>query len=247
MMRLWLLAIGISAAAHGAFASWVQQREPRKHHPKPPPIEMELSEPEPKPEPEPEPVPEPPPPPKPVLVKKIATKPIEPPPPAAPEPPPPEEAPKVGIAEDATAPGGDMAVATGVTLDGEVGTGTKMEKPKDPPPPQPAGQPGGRPGGTGKKFVPIYEVTRLPKAKQAVQPDVPEAFRAAQREALVVVEVEIDARGRVMGARVLRGAGFGLEEAALDAAKRTEFEPALVGTKPVAVRFQIPYRFRVRG
>jgi hypothetical protein len=31
------------------------------------------------------------------------------------------------------------------------------------------------------------------------------------------------------------------------AAELTEFEPALVGTDPVAVRYRIPYRIRVRG
>jgi len=35
--------------------------------------------------------------------------------------------------------------------------------------------------------------------------------------------------------------------AALAAAKQTDFEPALVGNQPVPVRYQIPYRFRVRG
>jgi TonB family protein len=80
-----------------------------------------------------------------------------------------------------------------------------------------------------------------------VQPEIPAAFRDAQREALVVVEVEIDARGKVVGARVIKHAEFGLDDAALAAANQTEFEPALIGTKPVPVRYQLPYRFKVRG
>ena len=72
-------------------------------------------------------------------------------------------------------------------------------------------------------------------------------FREAQREALVVVEVEIDIRGKVVGARVMRHADYGLDDAALAAAKSTEFEPALMGTTPVPVRYQLPYRFKVRG
>ena len=63
----------------------------------------------------------------------------------------------------------------------------------------------------------------------------------------MVIEVEIDASGHVAGARVLKHAEFGLDDAALAAAKQTVFEPALMGTQPVPVRFQIPYRFKVRG
>ena len=88
----------------------------------------------------------------------------------------------------------------------------------------------------------------MPRAKHAVPPEIPDAFKQqAQREALVVVEVVIDARGAVVDARVLRHAEFGLDDAALTAASATEFEPALVGTDAVAVRYQIPYRFKVRG
>ena len=87
----------------------------------------------------------------------------------------------------------------------------------------------------------------MPRALAAVQPEVPEEFRAARREAVVVVEVAIGADGVVIGARVVKQAGFGLDEAATAAARRTRFAPALVGDRPVAVKMQIPYRFKVRG
>ena len=237
----WFAAAAISAVAHVSFAAWVDNAEPKKKVR--PPIEMSLAKREqpvkiepPKVEP-----PPPPPPPeikKPRLVTKVAKQ--------VPQPPPPPETQRVGVSEDATTDKGEVAVSTGVTTDGVLGTGTSMNKDLPPPPPDvPAPPP--PPAPAKPKFFPSYEVTKLPAIKKAVQPEIPDAFRQAQREALVVIEVEIDVRGKVVGARVLRKADYGLDDAALAAAKATEFEPALMGTTPVPVRYQLPYRFKVRG
>lgn len=235
----WMIAASVSMMAHGLFAVWVENAEPQK---KPlPRIEMSLA-PLPKKEPPPPPKIEPPKvePPKvvkPKLVKKVAKR--------LPPPPPPPETMRVGIDETATTDKGTIAVSTGVTTDGVLGTGTSMDKDLPPPPPAPPAPP--PPPPVKPKFFPSYEVTKLPTIKKAVQPEIPDEFRQAQREALVVIEVEIDARGKVVGARVLRKADYGLSEAALAAAKATEFEPAFMGTTPVPVRYQLPYRFKVRG
>ena len=233
----WFAAAAISAIAHVGLAAWVEQAEPAK---KPrPPIEMSLAKLPKQAPPKVEPPPPPPPPPpkieKPKLVKRIAKR--------LPPPPPPPETQRVGVDEDATTTAGEVAVSTGVTTDGVLGTGTSMDKDLPPPPPAPPAPPPPR----KPKFFPSYEVTKLPTIKKAVQPEIPDAFRQAQREALVVIEVEIDVRGKVVGARVLRKADYGLDEAALAAAKATVFEPALMGTTPVPVRYQLPYRFKVRG
>lgn len=234
MKVLWVTASVVAVGAHVALAAWVETREPPAK-PHRPPIEMRLA-PAPKPPKAEPPPPPPPPPPKPQLVKKLAPRPR----PAAPSEPPPPEAPKIGI-ED-SAPAGEIAVAPGVSQEGTPGTGnsdTKDPAPPAPPePPKPAAAP-------HSHFVPIYQVTRMPKAKHPISPEIPDAFRQAEREALVVVEVELDAAGHVTNAKVIRHAEFGLDDAALAAAKQTEFEPALVGTQPVPVRYQIPYRFQV--
>jgi len=241
MSRFWLVAAVVSIAAHVGAATFIKQHEVGKPRITRPPIEMEIAEVKKRPPP---PVikelpPPPPPPKKPIVVKKIAPKIV----PPAVEPPPPA-APKIGIDPENSANGSTVALAAGVSLDGEVGTGNTMDKnvppPPDPVPPTPA-------PAKGKRFIPSYQVTRQPIAKHPVQPEIPAAFRDAQREALVVVELEIDETGHVHSARVLRHADFGLDDAALAAAKATEFEPALMGTQPVAVRYQIPYRFKVRG
>ena len=236
MSTSWIAAGVISAVAHLGFAAWVENGDPA---PKPlPRIEMELAKlPPPK---LPEPPPPPPPPPKlievPKLVNRIST------------PPPPPQTRRVGVTEAATTEKGEVTVATGVTTDGVIGTGTSMDRDLPPPPPAPPAPPPPPPSSPPKvKVFPSFEVTKLPKPRHRVQPDVPAAFRDAQREALVVVEVVIDASGRVIDARVLRHAEYGLDDAALAAAKQTDFEPALVGTQPVTVRYTIPYRFTVRG
>ncbi len=243
-MSGWLAAAVVSAIAHVGFAAWVEQAEP-KSKPRPP-IEMQLAK-LPRKLDVPPVVPPPPPPPpappkKPVLVKKVAK--------TLPPPPPPPETQRVGISEDATTDRGEVAVSTGVTTDGVIGTGTNMNAHLPPPPPEapaPPPPPPPVPQVHKPKFFPSYEVTQLPRIKKASQPTIPDAFRQAQREALVVIEVEIDARGRVVGARVMRHADYGLDDAALAAARSTEFEPALMGTQPVPVRYQLPYRFKVRG
>ena len=237
-MRAWLwgAAAAVSVTAHVAFAAWVEAREPAPRTQPRPPVVMELAAvARPKPVEPPKPPPPPPPPPKPVTIKKVAKH-----PPAAPPPPP--EAPRFG--SDAPDTPGGLPVPKGDTMDADPVADGQGKEPAPPAPPPPPPAP---PAPPAKKFLPAYEVTQLPRPKHRVEPEIPEAFRQAQREALVVVELEIDARGKVVSARVLRHAEYGLDDAALAAARQTEFEPALMGTTPVAVRYQIPYRFRVRG
>ena len=62
-------------------------------------------------------------------------------------------------------------------------------------------------------------------------------------EGTIYVRVQIDARGEVKDAKVSRGGNPALEWAALDAAKRWRFQPALRNGKPVACEVEIPFRF----
>lgn len=235
---IWIGSACFSVAAHVVALAALSSE------PKPPRverIEMELAE-VPRPPP-PVPQPEPPPPPERVVAKRVVKSP-PPPAPRAPEPKqeePPPAPPKVGVDESQLSPEGGMAVATGVTLDGAIGTGTGTVATK-----AKEGIPGGR--GRGRaRHVPIFAVTRLPKAKAVVEPEVPESWRSRARDIVVVLELDIDAKGRVEEVRVIRGAGADLDRAVVRAAEETEFEPALVGADPVPVRYRIPYRIRVRG
>ena len=180
--RFWIVAAVVSIAAHVAAGTAIMGHDPAKPRITRPPLTMELAAAPKKqpPPPEVKPPPPPPPPKKPIVVKKVVPKIV----PAAIEPPPPA-APKIGIDPENAANGGSVALATGVSLDGEVGTGNTMDK-DVPPPPEPIAP---APPPKVKRFIPSYQVTRQPVAKHAVQPEIPAAFRDAQREALVVIEL----------------------------------------------------------
>jgi protein TonB len=84
-----------------------------------------------------------------------------------------------------------------------------------------------------------------PKLENQVQPAYTAEGRQASVEGLVKLEITIDATGHVTSVRVLRGLGFGLDEAAVAAAKQWTFKPATRCGKPVpftvkpGVRFQL--------
>ena len=75
------------------------------------------------------------------------------------------------------------------------------------------------------------------------QPAFTEAARAAGVEGKVRVELTVDETGRVVDVRVLQGLGYGLDEAALSAARSATFEPALRCGKPSRATFTISMRF----
>jgi protein TonB len=82
-----------------------------------------------------------------------------------------------------------------------------------------------------------------PRPVNVPQPAVTEAARAAGVEGKVRVELTVDETGRVVEVRVLQGLGYGLDEAALAAARSATFEPALRCGKPSRATFTISMRF----
>ncbi len=117
----------------------------------------------------------------------------------------------------------------------------------------PVGSPQGAPGGGRPASAPrpaarpaeggCDEPAAKPKARAVPQPAYAERARAAGVEGKVRVEINVDERGRVTGARVLQGLGHGLDEAALDAARRASFEPASRCGKAVAATFVLGMKF----
>jgi TonB family protein len=94
-------------------------------------------------------------------------------------------------------------------------------------------------------FVPYDEhpvIISLPTPKY------PEMARKAEIEGKVYVEVLIDIRGKVRDARIIRdsGANAGFEEAALKAAWKGEWRPAMQNKQPVAVRVSYPVVFKLK-
>ncbi len=77
------------------------------------------------------------------------------------------------------------------------------------------------------------EPTVKPRRKGGPQPSYTQQARQAEIEGQVRVQVTIDESGRVLAAAVANGLGYGLDEAALAAAKRWTFDAATKCGNPV--------------
>ena len=100
------------------------------------------------------------------------------------------------------------------------------------------------PSGPKVAFIP-YDLA--PRAKTAIRPIYPEIAQEAGIEGVVVVQAFIDERGRVKETLILKGVpNTGLDEAAMEAIRRTKFHPAEQRERPVGVWISIPVNFRLK-
>src|SRR5262245_30466892 len=74
----------------------------------------------------------------------------------------------------------------------------------------------------------------------------PEAARRAGVGGTVSLEIVVAADGSVADVKVLRGVGFGLDEAAVAVARTFRFQPATDGGKPVSSTVRFDQRFTLR-
>jgi TonB family protein len=85
---------------------------------------------------------------------------------------------------------------------------------------------------------------REPAPYRRLRPAYTDAASRAEAEATVDALVEIGADGEVAGVRVVRWAGFGLDEEVVETVRRMHFRPAQREGEPVAVRVLLRYNFR---
>jgi len=186
----------------------------------------------------------PPPPPEPVEVK---------PEPPAPEPeperrraPPPTPAKAApAVPEAPAAPSFDSVPDFGLALEGAVGGGgvaVPVRRPERAAPP-PRVVKALAPAAAPKLADACSEPASKPKPVSVPQPAYTEAARSAGIEGRVRVELTVDEAGRVIDVKVLAGLGYGLDEAALSAARSASFTPALRCGRPVRATFTIAMRF----
>ena len=110
-----------------------------------------------------------------------------------------------------------------------------------------------------KKIYDLADVEERPSTREAAEPEYPAAARAARLEESVVLRVLIGADGKALRAEVLSSssAGIGFEEAAVQAALRSNYSPARRRGEavpcwlPSAIHFRLPgsshLRMVVRG
>ncbi|MCA9595938.1 MAG: TonB-dependent receptor [Myxococcales bacterium] len=90
-------------------------------------------------------------------------------------------------------------------------------------------------------------VVVMPKLVKFVDAPYPTAAEAQGVEGNVVLELTIDATGKVTDAKVAEPAGHGFDEAAQQAALQFEFAPATRDGKPVAARILYRYSFTLKA
>ncbi len=86
-------------------------------------------------------------------------------------------------------------------------------------------------------------VTKAPRLINEVQADYPDAAIDARIEGSVVLRLHLDALGVVTRVELVEGLGYGLDEAAIAAANKFEFEPAEIDGQPAPVVFSFAINF----
>lgn len=90
-----------------------------------------------------------------------------------------------------------------------------------------------------------YLVTSMPVLISPVQIPYPPKAKRDNIEGPVVMDMIIDDQGRVRQVTLVRGPGYDLNDAAIEAMKQVRFRPGKVGEKNVPVKLRYTYRFRL--
>ena len=84
-----------------------------------------------------------------------------------------------------------------------------------------------------------------PAFKIRVEPKYPENAKKANKTGEVILQATIDEKGMPKDIVALTNLGFGLEEAAIAAFKKSSFRPAMNGDTPISKQVQITYEFKL--
>lgn len=94
---------------------------------------------------------------------------------------------------------------------------------------------------------PPAPLTTPPELVKFVEATYPEQARAQGLDAVVILELTVDAEGKVTDAKVKSPAGHGFDEAAVAAALKFEFRPARRGERAVPSRLLYRYQFHLEA
>ena len=84
-----------------------------------------------------------------------------------------------------------------------------------------------------------------PRYKNLVKPVYPVEAQTAEKGGTVHLLATIDVKGIPQNIKAITKLGFGLEEAALEALKKSTFHPATKDGKPISVTVRIPFEFKL--
>lgn len=235
---LWFLAgtLALSIGAHVATMKFLPEAMMRADKPKS--VEMEFYEPPPPPPPPKVEEPEPPKPVEKIKVKPPAVKLAEVVKPKD-EPPPPNDTPPpeptkvvpiiVGISMSSTTQAGGFAVQVGNTTYGK--TSDKVVDAAD------------VKAYNAPKYAPPGSADTEPVELGKITVPYPDEAKKNEIEGSVLLNMGIDANGVVTSVKVIKGPGYGLDEAAREAVKRMRFRPAMKGGEAVATNIIYTYTF----
>lgn len=96
-----------------------------------------------------------------------------------------------------------------------------------------------------KVFLPFYRVEKRPAFRYQPELRYPQQARRQRIEGKVIIDADIDERGELIRTIVIKNAGFGFEEAAIEMLEASEFSPAIIDGRPVAVRMRFTIEFRL--
>jgi len=100
------------------------------------------------------------------------------------------------------------------------------------------------PSGPRVVFIPYDDP---PVALSPIRPTYPEIAQEAGIEGVVIVQAFIDKKGRVKDTLILKGVpNTGLDEAAMEAIRKTRFRPAKQRERAVGVWISIPVNFKLK-
>ncbi len=88
-----------------------------------------------------------------------------------------------------------------------------------------------------------YLVKSMPVVVKEFRAQYPPEAKQKEIEGAVILELLIDSTGKVRDINLIKGMGYGMDEAAINALKQFEFRPAVGPDGPVAVRIRYTYRF----
>jgi protein TonB len=84
-----------------------------------------------------------------------------------------------------------------------------------------------------------------PSFLKMIKPEYPRLARRLGKEGKVVLRLLIDEHGRLVNVEIVEKAGYGFDEAAIEAVKASSFQPAKLNGISVACKALLPVRFRL--